>query len=147
MKQRKLLFVSANQYANPYPVYPLGISYITTYLQERLPDFIIRIFDFNLNNHDEFQSFLKDFSPDYIGLSLRNVDDVNFYSKESFISGYKVIVDIIRRNSGAPLIIGGSAFSIYPGELFSLLAPDFGIQGEGEASSVCLIVLNQVFPI
>ena len=134
MKQRKLLFVSANQYANPYPVYPLGISYITTYLQERLPDFIIRIFDFNLNNHDEFQNFLKDFSPDYIGLSLRNVDDVNFYSKESFISGYKVIVDIIRRNSGAPLIIGGSAFSIYPGELFSLLAPDYGIQGEGEES-------------
>ena len=36
MKQKKLLFVSANRYANPYPVYPLGISYISTYLQERL---------------------------------------------------------------------------------------------------------------
>ena len=134
MKQKKLLFVSANRYANPYPVYPLGISYISTYLQERLHDVTLRIFDFNLNNNGDFVECLREFKPDYIGLSLRNVDDVNFYSKESFINGYKVIVEMIRQNSCAPLIIGGSAFSIYPVELFSLLEPDFGIRGEGEES-------------
>ena len=43
MPGKKLLFVSANRYVNPYPVYPLGISYLFTYLSERLPDFDIRI--------------------------------------------------------------------------------------------------------
>jgi radical SAM superfamily enzyme YgiQ (UPF0313 family) len=134
MKEKKLLFVSANRYANPYPVYPLGISYLFTYLSERLPHYQIRIFDFNLHTPDSFREYLKDFQPDYVGLSLRNIDDVNFYSQESFVHGYKMIVDIIREMSKSPLIIGGSAFSIYPKELFSMLNPDYGIQGEGEES-------------
>ncbi len=134
MPGKKLLFVSANRYGNPYPVYPLGISYLCTYLGERLPDYQIRIFDFNLSTPESFTATLLEFQPDYIGLSLRNVDDVNFYSQESFINGYKAIVDIVRETTKAPLIIGGAAFSIYPRELFSCFRPDYGIQGEGEES-------------
>ena len=134
MEEKKLLFVSANRYANPYPVYPLGISYLFTYLSERLPHYQIRIFDFNLNTTETFREFLQDFQPDYIGLSLRNVDDVNFYSQESFINGYKMIVDIVRETTKSPLIIGGSAFSIYPRDLFAFFNPDYGIHGEGEES-------------
>ncbi|MFZ4520460.1 MAG: lipid biosynthesis B12-binding/radical SAM protein [Bacteroidales bacterium] len=134
MEGKKLLFVSANRYANPYPVYPLGISYLYTYLSGRLPHYEIRIFDFNLDSPESFRKKLEEFAPDYIGLSLRNVDDVNFYSQESFINGYKMIVDIIRSATKSPLIIGGSAFSIYPKELFSFFSPDYGIYGEGEES-------------
>ncbi len=140
MKVKKLLFVSANRYTNPYPVYPLGISYLYTYLTERLPHYQIKIFDFNLSTPDLFKTLLGDFQPDYIGLSLRNVDDVNFYSQESFINGYKMIVDLVRETTGAPLIIGGSAFSIYPRELFSYFSPDYGIHGEGEESLYNLLV-------
>jgi len=134
MHRKKLLFVSANRYVNPYPVYPLGISYLFTYLTDRLPDYSIRTFDFNLNALESFQDYLLDFKPDYIGLSLRNVDDVNSLSQESFIGGYKAIVDIIRQTVRVPVIIGGSGFSIYPRELFDLLSPDYGIKGEGEES-------------
>jgi len=147
MQGKKLLFVSANRYANPYPVYPLGISYLFTYLSERLPEYQIRIFDFNLNTPESFSEFLIEFQPDYIGLSLRNVDDVNFYSQESFINGYRMIVDIVRSTTKSPLIIGGSAFSIYPRELFSLFNPDYGIHGEGEESLYKLLVsLDAGFP-
>ena len=140
MPGKKLLFVSANRYVNPYPVYPLGISYLFTYLSERLPDFDIRIFDFNLQVPDSFRACLRDFQPDYVGLSLRNVEDVNFYSQESFINGYKSVADIVRDTSSTCLIIGGSAFSIYPRELFSYLDPDYGIQGEGEESLYHLLL-------
>jgi radical SAM superfamily enzyme YgiQ (UPF0313 family) len=134
MQGKKLLFVSANRYANPYPVYPLGISYLFSYLSEHLPAYHLRIFDYNLEAPESFKNWLLDFQPDYICLSLRNIDDVNFYSQESFISGYKEIVDIVRQIAGVPLIIGGSAFSIYPRELFDLFKPDWGIKGEGEES-------------
>ena len=131
MEGKKLLFVSANRYTNPYPVYPLGISYLFTYLSERLPHYRINIFDFNLNTPESFRNYLQEFQPDYIGLSLRNVDDVNFYSQEGFINGYRMIADMVREFSTMPLIIGGSAFSIYPKELFSFFNPDYGIHGEG----------------
>ena len=134
-RNRKLLLISANRYANPYPVYPLGLSYLYSYLSERLPDLEILSFDFNLNGNDDLKNLLISYKPDYTGLSLRNIDDVNFYTKESFVGGYKAIADIIK-GSGilTTFIIGGSAFSIYPGELFELLQPDYGITGEGEES-------------
>ncbi|MCK9219815.1 MAG: radical SAM protein [Bacteroidales bacterium] len=140
MNEKKLLFVSANRYVNPYPVYPLGVSYLCTYLQKRLPAYQIHIFDFNLNSIESFKSYLTEFLPDYIGLSFRNIDDVNFYSQESFIKGYKSILDAIRETTIVPVIIGGSAFSIYPRELFSFFQPDFGIRGEGEESFYQLLV-------
>ncbi len=140
MNGKKLLFVSANRYAIPYPVYPLGISYLVTYLKEKLAGYEFRVFDFNLSSSDAFRQCIREFRPDYVGLSLRNVDDVNFYSQESFISGYHTIVDLVRENTQSPLIIGGSAFSIYPRELFTLYTPDYGIHGEGEESLHRLLV-------
>jgi len=139
MSKRKLLLISANHHATPYPVYPLGISYLFSYLKERLPEHDIRIFDINLNTSEELVYLIREFQPDYTGVSFRNVDDVNFYSQESFIQGYRSIVETIRQHSNSPIIIGGSAFSIYPEKLFSFFNPDFGIYGEGEESLYRLI--------
>jgi len=134
MKKKKLLLVSANRFAEPYPVYPLGISYIYSFLEEKLGDFEIRVFDFNLYSEAEFVGYLKNYKPDYTGVSLRNVDDVDSTSREFFLSGYKKITDLIRQTVHTTLIIGGSAFSIFPEELFDYFKPDFGIFGEGEES-------------
>jgi len=147
-QNRKLLLISANRYTNPYPVYPLGLSYLVSYLNDRMPDLDILSFDFNLNTIEELKSLLLSYKPDYTGLSLRNIDDVNFYSKESFVGSYKAIANIIREAGGhTTFIVGGSAFSIYPRELFELLQPDFGISGEGEASLHSLLKsLDAGFP-
>jgi predicted LPLAT superfamily acyltransferase/radical SAM superfamily enzyme YgiQ (UPF0313 family) len=132
---KKLLLISANKYANPYPVYPLGISYLYAYLADRMPDLEIKSVDFNVQGCEDLKNILRSFKPDYTGLSLRNIDDVNFYTKESFVGNYKVIADVIRESGiNTSFIVGGSAFSIYPTELFELLQPDFGVAGEGEES-------------
>ncbi len=135
MNRRKVLLVSANRFANPYPVYPIGLSYIYSYLSERLADFDIRIFDFNLHTSEEFAEYLELFRPDFTGISLRNVDDVNSWARQWFIGDYQEIVALLKKHAtGSRIIIGGSAFSIYPKELFRLFEPDFGIRGEGEES-------------
>jgi predicted LPLAT superfamily acyltransferase/radical SAM superfamily enzyme YgiQ (UPF0313 family) len=138
--KRKLLLVSANRHTKPYPVYPLGLSYLISYIQDRLSDFDIRMFDMNLGTKEELALMVTEYNPDYIGISFRNVDDVDFYSKESFLNGYKEITEMIRNNSKAPLIIGGSAFSIYPEELFGFFQPDYGVSGEGEESLYRLLL-------
>jgi len=134
MTGKKLLLISANRYAIPYPVYPLGISYLYSYLKERLPGYDIRTVDLNLDTPEKLVQVLNDFKPDYTGVSFRNIDDVNFYSQESFINGYKAVLDLIRQTTSSTVIIGGSAFSIYPKELFDFFNPDYGIHGEGEES-------------
>lgn len=134
MSNKRLLLVSANKFAVPYPVYPIGLSYLSSYLRSRLPEFEIRIFDFNLGSSLEFEQVLLDFNPGYTGVSFRNIDDVNFYSKESFIQDYREIISQVRQHQETRLIIGGSGFSIYPELLFDLLEPEFGIYGEGEES-------------
>lgn len=139
MSNRKFLLISANRHTVPYPVYPLGVSYLYSYLHDRLPGHDIRIFDANLDANEELINVIREFQPDYTGVSFRNVDDVNFYSQESFIHGYKTILEVIRMHSDRPLIVGGSAFSIYPRELFSFFKPDYGICGEGEESLYRLI--------
>jgi len=131
---KKILLVSANIFVVPYPVYPLGISYIATYLKPKMPDCEIMVFDFNMDNQEEFIKLLHEFQPDHIGVSMRNVDDVNSYFKQSFIPGYQEIVDISRKHSKAYITIGGAGFSIYPDVFFDLMKPDFAIIGEGEES-------------
>ncbi len=143
MEKRRLLLVSANRFAVPYPVYPIGLSYLSTYLSSRLPDFEIKIFDFNLYTKEEFIEYLHQFKPHYTGLSFRNIDDVDSYHRLQFITGYKEILDLVKEHADTRIIIGGSAFSIFPEQLFSFFEPEFGIYGEGEESLFQLITCTE----
>ncbi|MGA3015429.1 MAG: radical SAM protein, partial [Bacteroidales bacterium] len=134
MKKRKLLLVSANQYVVPYPVYPIGLSYLHSYLSSRLANFEISIFDFNFHTLESFRKTLLKYKPDYTCISLRNIDDVDSTHNVWFINGYQEIVDLVKKTVSTHIIIGGSAFSIFPRELFKFLEPEFGICGEGEES-------------
>jgi len=136
---KNILLVSANTYTTPYPVYPLGISYLYTYLKNRLPHYNFHFFDFNLQSLPDFGKTLSNVKFDVIGVSLRNVDDTNIYKKNSFIDGYEQIVSAIRSASSAKVVIGGPGFSIFPEQIFETLQPDFGIKGEGEESFLQLI--------
>jgi radical SAM superfamily enzyme YgiQ (UPF0313 family) len=139
--QHRLLLVSANTLTNPYPVYPIGVSYLATYLSENLKDYDIRLFDFNLSRPDEFTALLETYKPSYIAVSLRNIDGVNSYDPINFIGGYKKIIGLIKNNAhkNYKLFIGGAGFSIFPETLFNELEPDFAIVGEGERSLTNLI--------
>lgn len=136
---KNILLVSANTYTTPYPVYPLGISYLYTYLKNRLPHYNFHFFDFNLQSLSDFVKTLSNVEFDVVGVSLRNVDDTNIYKKNSFIDGYEQIVSTIRSASSAKVVVGGPGFSIFPEQIFETLQPDFGIKGEGEEALLQLI--------
>lgn len=139
MSNKKLILVSANRHTEPYPVYPLGISYLYSFLAAKMPHLELSIFDFLTGSYEDYIQYLKKVKPDYVGISLRNIDDVNIYKQESFIGHYKQIIDDTREFSQSVIIIGGAGFSIYPKLLFETLKPDFGIYGEGEISLYMLI--------
>jgi radical SAM superfamily enzyme YgiQ (UPF0313 family) len=139
MTAKKILLISANAYQVPYPVYPLGISCLASYLSKHRPDWDIKLYDVIVDGPDGLEQLLIDFKPDYTGISLRNIDDVNFYQQQSFLGGYKRIIEKVRKNSESKVVIGGAGFSIFPELLFDLLKPDFAVYGEGEKSFLQLI--------
>jgi len=141
MIQKKLLLISANSHTNPYPVYPLGLAYIASAIKRQLPHYRVRVFDIMLDQEHELEKVIGEFKPDSVGISLRNIDDIDIQTKHSFVEGYKSIISTIRSVSKASIIIGGAGFSIYPVTLFDFLQPDFGIYGEGE-DSLCRLLTS-----
>ena len=140
--KKKIALISANVYKIPYPVYPLGISYLASYLSSTLTDdFEIKCFDFNLEETGSFADFMRENDFLLVGVSMRNFDDsTNVYRENIFITKYREIMDVVRAHTDKPTVIGGSGFSVFPELLFNELNPDYGIQGEGEESLRQLIL-------
>ncbi|HEY1405374.1 MAG TPA: cobalamin-dependent protein, partial [Spirochaetota bacterium] len=138
MRSNRIALISVNQYKVPYPVYPIGLSYLASFLREN-GDWDVRIIDLNISDIAAGMEILRAFNPSFVGLSLRNVDDVNFYNQENFIFAYRNLISEIRTRMDAVIILGGAGFSLYPEHLFEFLKPDYALKGEGE-ESLCELV-------
>jgi radical SAM superfamily enzyme YgiQ (UPF0313 family) len=133
---RRVLLISANSYAVPYAVFPLGLAQVNAALREA--GFETRWVDC-LVDREPVEAVLDSFQPDFIGVSLRNIDDVAFRKRETFYGSLLTLCERIRDRSGATIVLGGSGFSIFPGHLLERSGADFGIQGEGEAALLALL--------
>jgi radical SAM superfamily enzyme YgiQ (UPF0313 family) len=132
----KVLLVSANTLKEPYPVYPLGLDYVSGAIAA---DHQVQIVDMNsLGDRDSLATIIEAFSPDVIGMSLRNIDNTDTTDPRGFIGQYREIVDAIRSHTDVPLVLGGSGFTIFPDETIKVLDADYGIIGEGERLGLLL---------
>lgn len=135
----KILLVSANTLKAPYPVYPLGLDYVAGALG---PGYNVKIADMNdFDSPSGLGAVVKDFSPDFAGVSIRNIDNTDTINSRDFLDEYKSLVQQIRENSGARIILGGSGFTIFPREFMQALDADYGIAGEGERLPLLLQAL------
>lgn len=88
----------------------------------------------------ELEGVLAEFSPDLIGLSARNVGAARrpsnpFHLIEYYSAFYdERLVRAFRMLSKAPIVMGGTAFSIEPALYLKHARPDFGLLGEAEES-------------
>lgn len=132
----RVLLVNINRYDQPYPVYPLGLAYIDGAL--RTAGHMTQIWD-SLADKNSLEAVVAEFQPDFVGLSLRNIDTVQCLNPHSFVPELVECCERLRAVTAAPLILGGSGFSIFPKELFALTAVDYGVAGEGEQPLVALL--------
>ncbi len=132
----KVLLVSPNTLTMPYPVYPLGLDYVASAIAA---DHQVKIVDLNgLGDHDSLGKEIDHYSPDVIGISLRNIDNTDTINPEGFMNDYRQCVRDIRDHSDAPLVLGGSGFTLFPEEIMEALGADYGILGEGERLAILL---------
>ncbi len=74
-----------------------------------------------------------------VAVTLRNIDDTTFASRQFFLPDFKAVTDHLRRGTAAPVIVGGSGFSIMPDDVLSYCGLDLGIVGDGEESLSLLV--------
>ena len=109
---KKVLLISANRMRKPYPVYPLGLDYVAGALQ---PRYQTNILDMNYcPSLDALGEQVREYAPDYVGLSIRNIDNTDSMHSQGFLSDYIDMVGQIRQHSKAPLILGGSGYTVFP---------------------------------
>lgn len=128
----KVLLIASNTADSPYPVYPLGMGMIARALEDA--GHIVMQFDFLASGMDleALDAALKDFSPDLVGVSMRNIDNVNLLNEQRYTGLVKKIVDRVRIATDANVVLGGTAFSIMPETMLAEIGADYGIVGEGE---------------
>ena len=125
----------------PYPTYPIGLDYVMNAIS---PPHEVKTVDMNeLKDERGLADVLVRFLPDVVGLSIRNIDNVDAVFGKSFVGEIGRLIEIVRRHSAAPIVLGGSGFTILPAEFMDRLDADYGIIGEGERLPLLLGALER----
>jgi radical SAM superfamily enzyme YgiQ (UPF0313 family) len=130
----RVLFIQAYLGRKELPIFPLGLSMIATVLEGH----DVRIYDPNVveDPYGELKNSLKEFQPEVIGISLRNIDSQHLMNYFYYFKTLKPTLNIIKEVSPqACVLVGGAGYSMFPKEVMDMLPEiDFGIYLEGEES-------------
>jgi radical SAM superfamily enzyme YgiQ (UPF0313 family) len=134
----KVLLINSNQ-MKPV-VTPIALDYLGEALKEK--GFLVDLLD--LAFEEDFKKaidryFFNNSSVEAIGVSIRNTDDCYLASQDFLIPKAKEITDYLKTKTSAPIIFGGSGFSVIPEATLNYCQIDVGIKGEGEESFPLLI--------
>ena len=130
----RVLLISTNRATAPYVVYPLGMAVVAGALNKtghQVEQFDLLAAE---NGGQSLADTIKKFNPDFICLSLRNIDNTDSFSGTDgwYLEEARQTVMSIRGLTTVPLIVGGPAFSLMPEAIFDYLKADYGVIGEGE---------------
>ena len=128
----KFLLVSANVTTSPYPIYPIGLGMVSAALTRAGHDVRQADFLFHGSSTERLAEEIKDYQPDFVGISVRNIDNVNFMNNVYYIDNVKNIVTMVREVSSAKVLLGGAGFSLVPDLILKETGADYGFVGEGE---------------
>ncbi|MBW1841067.1 MAG: radical SAM protein [Deltaproteobacteria bacterium] len=78
-------------------------------------------------------------TPILVGVTVRNIDDSYFASRDFSLVRILPVMEEIRRLTDAPVCLGGIGFSIFPSETFAFCDVPYGICGDGEEGLVGLV--------
>ena len=127
----RILCISPNRLSIVVPPLPIGLAAVVAAVPSRHQ---VRTLDFMFaaDPKEQARRVVADFAPEIIALSLRNIDNQDYRHPESYIRDDKDLVQLLKELSPAPVVVGGSGFSILPREFMAYLGADFGVAGEGE---------------
>ncbi len=135
----RVLLVNANRCRDLLPPPPVGLAYLASAAagvghQAEILD-LLRSRD----PEADLRRALRRTAPDVVGLSLRNLDNLIRQRVREQLAPVARLIEIVRGETRAPVVLGGSAVSIAGASTLRHLSADYAIVGEGERSFVLLL--------
>ncbi|MGA2405808.1 MAG: radical SAM protein [Bacteroidales bacterium] len=131
----KVLLINSNRFKHPWPVIPFGLCYIATVLETN-GNHKVCFLDlcFSSNCKEDIQNSIRNFVPDVIGISIRNIDDTGGYKVHFLLEDVKNdVIDYCRKEFSGPIVIGGPSVGISGKEMLDYFDLEYAIPGDGEA--------------
>ena len=125
MEKMKVLLINTNREVYPYPAMPIGLSYVASSIAAG--GFNTRVLDlcFSKDSESDILKTVRDFKPDVIGISIRNIDNGDYMDlRYSMPEVRKVIACCKKESPSIPIIIGGSAVNVMPEGILKYLEAD-----------------------
>lgn len=129
----KIFLLTSYLGGNEPLVYPLGLAC----LKSVLPDHQVETFDLNTSRQpfSTLENRMREFAPDVVGISLRNIDSTNKRKVVFYYRYLKKTIDVIQASSDAKIVVGGSGFSMFARHIMNDDPRiSYGIYLEGEQS-------------
>jgi radical SAM superfamily enzyme YgiQ (UPF0313 family) len=128
----RALLISANTEKIPDPVYPIGAAAVGAAARRAGHEVEAIDLCFAPDRRALVIDAIRDFAPQAVGLSLRNLDNSAYPENSSYIDDYHALVAWVREATEAPIVLGGAGFTVMPTTILEELHADYGVAGEGE---------------
>ena len=135
----RVLLVATNREKSPFPVTPVGVLAVAGAAIAAGHDVDFVDLMFSSAPVRQLRALLRSRRYDVVALGIRNLDNCFWAAPRHFFDEVRVLVEEARRCTTAPLVLGGSGFSVEPQGWLSRLDVDYGVVGEGEAAFVALL--------
>lgn len=135
----KVLLVSANTERIKMTSLPLGLGMVAAAVRQAGHETVFLDLLSQADPIGAVRRALAEFSPEVIGLSIRNIDDQTMLHSRFLLEPIKDVVAACRSLTDAPIVLGGAGYSMFPEAALSYLGADLGICGEGERAFLALL--------
>lgn len=129
----RVMLVYSNRTRILEPAPPIGLSYVASATKRAGHD--VRFVDLMISRDPlkELASTIKEFQPEVVGFSLRNIDNVVAQRVSWHLDEIGAMIATVRECSTARIVLGGPAASILGEGALKRFNVDFVVVGEGES--------------
>ena len=130
----KVLLINSNRFKHPWPIIPFGLCYIATALETDGNNVCFLDLCFSTDCEHDIQKAVRNFIPEVIGISIRNIDDTGVYNIHFLLEDVKNdVIDYCKKEFKGPIVIGGPSVGISGREMLDYFDLEYAIRGDGEA--------------
>lgn len=135
----RVLLINSNLKDDITAAPPIGLCYVASATEAAGHD--VRVLDlcFRKKIMAELKNAVLSSSPEVIGISVRNIDNLNMLYPMFYLPHVREIIEFIRTISNAPIVVGGAGASVNPGGVLEFLKADYVVVSDGEETFVKLL--------
>ncbi len=136
----KVLLINSNLKNDILAAPPIGLCYVA--MATEAAGHVVKVLDlcFLANNIEtELEKSIDSFRPEVVGVSVRNIDNVNMLHSVSYLPEVVDLVAQIRALTSVPVVLGGSGASLIPESVLRTVGADYIVVSDGEESFSSLL--------